>query len=104
MIARLRGLLLCCVSVALPLVSVADTSGSEAQPGRSLYRAHECAGCHEYSGVPGLVVLPLAELALRYDVDSLADFLAAPPAEMPRFELDSDQRRALAAYLLSRFP
>jgi mono/diheme cytochrome c family protein len=46
------------------------------------------------------VALPLANLASKYDVASLAAFLAAPQPPMPRFPLDEAQRRALAVYVL----
>jgi glucose/arabinose dehydrogenase len=69
--------------------------------GKSLYEAHACFRCHETARTePGAVALPLANLASKYDVASLAAFLAAPQPPMPRFPLDEAQRRALAVYVL----
>ena len=44
---------------------------------------------------------PLVALADRYDPSTLARFFLAPTPPMPRFELDGDERAALAAFLLA---
>lgn len=72
--------------------------------GRALYRANDCAGCHEYAAIPGMEVRPLARLGERYDVAALSALLASPPDPMPDFGLSDEERLALAHYLLARFP
>lgn len=89
--------------VDMPESVGADLSGTPEEAGARLYAQLECAGCHESAAVPGLVVMPLQQLPARYGPDTLAAFLAAPPPPMPRFGLSPDERRVLAAYLLSRF-
>jgi glucose/arabinose dehydrogenase/cytochrome c553 len=76
-----------------------------ARLGARLYAAHGCAGCHEAAdaGV-GVVVKPLEGLAGRYDVESLAAFLATPTPPMPVAPLSDDERRALAVHLLGSHP
>lgn len=95
-------------------VANADAGASEAAveagtgrpaAGRALYEAHGCAGCHDPKQArPGVVPLPLAGLASRYDEASLAAYLATPTPPMPVPPLDAAQRRDLAAHLLARFP
>jgi glucose/arabinose dehydrogenase len=72
--------------------------------GRALWETHRCAGCHDVSeAAPGVVAVPLADLATRHSIDSLAAFLAAPTPPMPAFPLDGAQRRALAVHLLGTY-
>jgi len=72
-----------------------------AAEGERLYEAHACMRCHEVDRAEaGVVATPLSELAARYDPESLAGFFNAPTPPMPRFDLSSDDRAALAAYLL----
>jgi len=90
----------------MPSAAEPPDAGPPATPeetGRRLYARLECAGCHESAAVPGLIVTPLQDLDARYDEERLTAFLAAPPSPMPVFELSRDERRGLAAYLLSRF-
>jgi hypothetical protein len=49
-------------------------------------------------------VVPLAQLAARYDLDSLSASLAAPTPPMPAFDLSEAQRRDLAIHLLQNHP
>jgi hypothetical protein len=48
--------------------------------------------------------VPLAGLAARHTLDSLAALLAAPTPPMPLVELSAAERRDLAAYLLRADP
>ena len=69
--------------------------------GHALYEANACFRCHESERADGgTVPVLLTELGAKYDLASLAAFLAAPQPPMPRFALDDAQRRALAVYLL----
>jgi len=69
--------------------------------GRALFEAHACARCHDpQRAETGVVPVPLAGLATRYDVEGLRSFLAAPTPPMPAFPLDDAQRRDLAVFLL----
>ena len=72
-----------------------------AREGRSLWERHRCAGCHDAAAAdPGVVAVPLRELAARHSIESLAGFLATPTPPMPVFALAAQERRALAVYLL----
>ena len=93
--------------LALAAVACGDAEAPEPEAalaaGEKLYEAFECAGCHESAAIPGLVVIPLRDLDRRFSEESLASLLAAPPAPMPRFDLDPTERRSLARYLRKRF-
>jgi glucose/arabinose dehydrogenase/cytochrome c553 len=70
--------------------------------GRALFAAHACGRCHEPGQVEaGVVVKPLAGLASKYTIDSLAAYFLAPQPPMPLIELTGADRRALAVMLLS---
>ena len=70
--------------------------------GRALYEAHACFRCHEQGRADaGVVPVAIANLGRRYDIDSLAAYLAAPQPPMPLFPLLPADRRELAGYLLS---
>lgn len=87
-----------------PLGDLAPAERSAlAVQGRALFEAHACHRCHDPArGEAGVVVVPLDRVATKYDVTSLAAFLAAPQPPMPLFPLDAAQRRALAVHLLER--
>lgn len=78
----------------------AERSARIAQ-GRALFEAHACYRCHEAARAePGVVPVPLDRLTGRYDRASLSAYLAAPQPPMPLFPLDTEQRHALAEFLL----
>ena len=95
-------------AAALP-TPVARSDGHAASPaaiaeGAQLYRANACASCHEPEhALPGVVARPLGNLGRRYNPETLGAFFLTPTPPMPRFDLDEEQRAALAAYLLDRF-
>jgi len=73
--------------------------------GATLFARHDCASCHDAAhAAPGVVVKPLQGLSARYDAAALDAFLVTPTPPMPAFPLDADERRDLAAYLLSTHP
>ena len=70
--------------------------------GRALYEAHACFRCHEAERADaGVIPVAIADLGRRYDVESLATYLAAPQPPMPLFPLQPTERRDLAMFLLS---
>lgn len=88
---------------------LADLSASERRErvirGRALYERYACAQCHEGGRAQeGVVVVPLRNLSERYGIDDLAGFLEAPTPPMPALDLDEEQRRDLAVYLLATHP
>jgi glucose/arabinose dehydrogenase len=87
-----------------PLAALASPEREAAAArGRALYEAHACAGCHEPErAAPGVVAVPLAGVAARHTLDSLAALLAAPTPPMPLVELSAAERRDLAVYLLQQ--
>ncbi len=66
--------------------------------GRARFASHDCADPATSAGAS----VPLANIAERFDVDALPEFLAVPPPAMPTPELRAIERRALASFLLSR--
>lgn len=85
-----------------PLGSLSPAErASQHASGRALYEAHACFRCHEKERADASAVpVPLADLASRHDIDSLAAFLAAPQPPMPLFPLTDVQRRGVAVFLL----
>ncbi|MBM4266866.1 MAG: oxidoreductase [Deltaproteobacteria bacterium] len=72
------------------------------EEGAALFMQWECARCHDPERrAPGVVTLPLSNLAARWNVDGLEAFLARPRPPMPTFPLGEPERRALAVYLLA---
>jgi len=83
----------------------ARASSERVDHGRELWSENGCAVCHDpEKPVEGMVVRPLEGLAKRYDVDSLAVYLATPNPPMPVYDLPLAEREALAAYLLRAHP
>lgn len=85
-----------------PLVSIpAAERAAAASRGQALFEANACARCHDpQRAEAGVVAVPLAHLATRYDVAGVQAYLAAPTPPMPLFPLDDAQRRDLAVFLL----
>lgn len=71
--------------------------------GPGVLETADCLVCHAVSadGEPGQV--ELTDLAAKYTVDELADYLAMPTLPMPPYDEELEQRRALAVYLLESF-
>lgn len=67
------------------------------EQGEQLYQAKACDSCHALA-----TVRSLRGVGQRYNLAELADFFLAPTPPMPRFELDANQREALAVYLFDR--
>jgi glucose/arabinose dehydrogenase len=91
---------------APPLAGLpADERAAAAARGATLYAQFECASCHDPArAAPGVVTRPLAALGRRWDVETLAAFLAAPTPPMPAFPLSNAERRDLAVHLLATWP
>jgi len=87
-----------------PLAALEPTALAAArQRGAVLWGAHPCANCHVRGVAMPDTLRPLAALRSKYTIDSLAEFLRAPPPPMPAVPLTDDQRRDLAVYLLATF-
>jgi glucose/arabinose dehydrogenase len=88
-----------------PLAALAPAErDAAAERGERHWSALGCEGCHvPERAAPGVVPVPLRQLASRYDVDALTEFLAAPTPPMPAVALASADRRDLAIHLLQRF-
>ncbi len=71
--------------------------------GPGVFAEAGCGVCHGDSGAPDAVQIELRDLAARYTVDELSEYLLAPRAPMPPYEADPDARRALAIYLLETY-
>lgn len=86
-----------------PLAGVPDGERrSLGEQGAAIFVRYDCARCHDPERrVPGVVAMPLSNLASRWNVDGLAAFLARPRPPMPTFPLREEERRALAVFLLT---
>ncbi|WP_444942862.1 PQQ-dependent sugar dehydrogenase [Microbulbifer sp. ZKSA006] len=72
-----------------------STNAATVQLGAQLYRAHDCAHCHQAQ-------FPLRNLSTKYTAQGLADYFDAPTPPMPNYNFTQVQKKALAHYLLSR--
>lgn len=71
--------------------------------GAKIYLRYPCANCHEQRFAGGMRrVKPLQNLSSRYSFEQLQTFFTAPTPPMPVFPLSDEERKALAAYLLTR--
>jgi len=89
-----------------PLAGLATEERQERRArGRALYERYACAQCHEGGRADeGVVVVPLRELSQRYEIPDLVAFLEAPTPPMPALDLEEEERRDLAVYLLATHP
>jgi mono/diheme cytochrome c family protein len=68
-------------------LSPADVA-ARLERGRRLYAASGCAACHDTASPPaGVVPKPLLDLPARYDVASLARYLATPNPPRPAYPM-----------------
>lgn len=80
-----------------------QTRAAMVERGAALFAERSCGGCHVADqAAAGVVVKPLANLAPRYTVESLARFFLTPQPPMPVVDLPEPDRLALAALLLDR--
>lgn len=77
---------------------------SLAENGAEVFNDNGCAACHDpTAAADGVQVKVLQDLKARYDIEGLTALFAAPPGPMPVYELNKDDSKALAVYLLSIF-
>lgn len=90
-------------AIANPLAAIDAGAREElAARGATLFARNACGSCHLHGEAKaGIVVKPLAGLAAKFTVDSLAQYFLTPQAPMPVFALPEEDRRALAVHLLS---
>ena len=67
--------------------------------GQEYYGSLGCAECHEDSN-QGIAIKELSKLAERYTLDDLIELLDVPPGPMPRADINDEDRKALAVYLM----
>ena len=91
--------------LADPLAELDDTTRAHlSSAGATLFAANACGTCHIVAEAePGVVVKPLTGLGARYTIESLGQFFLTPQPPMPVVELDDEERRALAVYLLEAY-
>ncbi len=86
----------------LESLSTADLA-TQVALGARLYADNGCAACHEtIEGAEKPAAKKLDNIKERFSVETLSELLASPPATMPKFTLSADDRKALAAYLLTQ--
>jgi mono/diheme cytochrome c family protein len=97
-------LLIGCVLLAAP--AAAQSPGEAPDPGRTVFFAQGCYGCHRL-GVAGTpIAYDLSHVGRKYTRAELERWLRdpmsqKPTAHMPRLALTDDEIRALAQYLAS---
>ena len=86
----------------------------DAQFGRTLYQQIGCVACHQVDPAGATeersdTFLPLPDVAAKYTLDSLSEFLRNPAARrpggrMPSHQFDNNEASDLAAYLVGHDP
>ena len=71
--------------------------------GPAVLAGEGCLVCHAESPGADPAQFVLTDRAARYTVDELVDYPAMPRSPMPPYDADSEQRRALAIYLLESY-
>jgi glucose/arabinose dehydrogenase len=69
--------------------------------GESLYNANGCVACHADDGRS---LKTLESLGSKYDLDTMSEYIRRPNSPMPIFPFSDEQRRALSAYLIGKYP
>lgn len=98
-----------CLAVAsLVLVTSAapQPSTDASDPGRSIFFAQGCYGCHRLGAAGTPIAYDLSHVGRKYTQAQLEQWLRdpksqKPTAHMPRLALTDDEIRALARYLAS---
>jgi glucose/arabinose dehydrogenase len=91
--------------IANPLAELDDATREDlVASGANLFANNACGSCHiTAEAEAGVVVQPLGGLEAKYTIDSLALFLLTPQPPMPVFDLEEQDRRALAVHLLATY-
>lgn len=71
--------------------------------GERLFKTYGCLECHGRQANPTTKIV-LKNLRQRYAAADISALLAAPPSNMPLFELTTREREDLAAYVLTTYP
>jgi glucose/arabinose dehydrogenase/cytochrome c551/c552 len=72
--------------------------------GQVIFEELGCAGCHApEEPIDGNTAPKLENLAARYTSVDIGQLLDAPPGPMPRFDISDQDKKALAAYILSTY-
>ncbi len=69
--------------------------------GQEMFEHFQCVSCHDDSG-KGLKVLE--NLGNKYNLETMAEYIRRPNTPMPVFPLNDEERRAVAVYLIDRYP
>jgi mono/diheme cytochrome c family protein len=100
--------LLAFVFAWLALATTASAQGGRdaLDPGRQVFFAQGCYGCHRLGAAGTPIAHDLSHVGAKYTEAQLARWLRDPAsqkpnAHMPRLALREDEIRALAAYLAS---
>jgi mono/diheme cytochrome c family protein len=100
-------------SIALAFASLAVVAMATAQPtsdlenpGRAVFFAQGCYGCHRLGAAGTPIAYDLSHIGRKYTEQELVQWLRdpasqKPTAHMPRLALTEEEIRALAAYLAS---
>jgi mono/diheme cytochrome c family protein len=86
--------------------AAAQPSRDVTEPGRTIFFAQGCYGCHRLGAAGTPIAYDLSHVGRKYNESDLEKWLRdpmsqKPTAHMPRLALTDDEIRALARYLAS---
>ena len=104
MIRASRALVVGWLLLATP--AAAQPAGDVTEPGRTVFFAQGCYGCHRLGAAGTPIAYDLSHVGRKYSQDQLEKWLRdpqrqKPTAHMPRLALTEEEIRALARYLAS---
>jgi mono/diheme cytochrome c family protein len=93
-------------SLLLVTSAAAQPSDDASDPGRKIFFAQGCYGCHRLGNAGTPIAYDLSHVGRKYTQAQLEQWLRdpqsqKPTAHMPRLALTDDEIRALARYLAS---
>lgn len=92
--------------LAVVATATAQPTSDLENPGRAVFFAQGCYGCHRLGAAGTPIAYDLSHIGRKYTEQELVQWLRdpasqKPTAHMPRLALTEEEIRALAAYLAS---
>lgn len=92
--------------LAVVAAATAQPTSDAENPGRAVFFAQGCYGCHRLGAAGTPIAYDLSHIGRKYTEQQLVQWLRDPAsqkpgAHMPRLALTEEEIRALAAYLAS---
>lgn len=105
-VTRRTSIALALAGLAIATTAAAQPASDGENPGRAVFFAQGCYGCHRLGAAGTPIAYDLSHIGRKYTEQQLVLWLRdpksqKPTAHMPRLALTEEEIRALAAYLAS---